>query len=86
MSHEPLGDEESTTYRPSFYLFENGQNITHDIRPREIFINQQEITTLTVIWARQLVSPQPKLGPVSLPLSRRSPLPRSEIFSNTKQL
>ena len=23
-----------------------------------------EITTLTVIWARQLVSPQPKLGPV----------------------
>ena len=31
---------------------------------REIFINQQEITTLTVIWARQLVSPQPKLGPV----------------------
>ena len=30
----------------------------------EIFINQQEITTLTVIWARQLVSPQPKLGPV----------------------
>ena len=32
--------------------------------PREIFINQQEITTLTVIWARQLVSPQPKLGPV----------------------
>jgi len=31
---------------------------------REIFINQQEITTLTVISARQLVSPQPKLGPV----------------------
>ena len=31
---------------------------------REIFGNQQEITTLTVIWARQLVSPQPKLGPV----------------------
>ena len=31
---------------------------------REIFENQQEITTLTVIWARQLVSPQPKLGPV----------------------
>ena len=31
---------------------------------REIFIKQQEITTLTVIWARQLVSPQPKLGPV----------------------
>ena len=31
---------------------------------REIFMNQQEITTLTVIWARQLVSPQPKLGPV----------------------
>ena len=31
---------------------------------REIFINQQEITTVTVIWARQLVSPQPKLGPV----------------------
>ena len=29
---------------------------------REIFINQQEITTLTVIWARQLVSPQPKLS------------------------
>ena len=27
---------------------------------REIFINQQEITTLTVIWARQIVSPQPK--------------------------
>ena len=31
---------------------------------REILENQQEITTLTVIWARQLVSPQPKLGPV----------------------
>ena len=31
---------------------------------REILGNQQEITTLTVIWARQLVSPQPKLGPV----------------------
>ena len=31
-------------------------------REREIFINQQEITTLTVIWARQLVSPQPKLA------------------------
>ena len=30
----------------------------------EIFKDQQEITTLTVIWARQLVSPQPKLGPV----------------------
>jgi len=29
---------------------------------REILENQQEITTLTVIWARQLVSPQPKLG------------------------
>ena len=28
----------------------------------EILENQQEITTLTVIWARQLVSPQ--LGPV----------------------
>ena len=28
---------------------------------REIFENQQEITTRTVIWARQLVSPQPKL-------------------------
>ena len=33
-------------------------------REREILENQQEITTLTVIWARQLVSPQPKLGPV----------------------
>ena len=35
---------------------------------REIFENQQDITTLTVIWARQLVSPQPKLagaGPVA---------------------
>ena len=32
---------------------------------REILENQQEITTLTVIWARQLVSPQPKLGPIS---------------------
>ena len=31
---------------------------------REIFEDQQEITTLTVIWPRQLVSPQPKLGPV----------------------
>ena len=33
---------------------------------REILENQQEITTVTVsvIWARQLVSPQPKLGPV----------------------
>ena len=31
---------------------------------REILENQPEITTLTVIWARQLVSPQPKLGPV----------------------
>ena len=31
---------------------------------REILENQQEITTFTVIWARQLVSPQPKLGPV----------------------
>jgi len=31
---------------------------------REIFEDQQEITTITVIWARQLVSPQPKLGPV----------------------
>ena len=31
---------------------------------REIFEDQQEIKTLTVIWARQLVSPQPKLGPV----------------------
>ena len=31
---------------------------------REILENQQEITTRTVIWARQLVSPQPKLGPV----------------------
>ena len=30
-------------------------------REREILENQQEITTLTVIWARQLVSPQPKL-------------------------
>ena len=30
---------------------------------REIFEDQQEITTVTVIWARQLVSPQPKLGP-----------------------
>ena len=28
------------------------------------FENRQEVTTLTVIWARQLVSPQPKLGPV----------------------
>ena len=34
------------------------------IREREILENQQEITTLTVIWTRQLVSPQPKLGPV----------------------
>ena len=25
-----MSHEESTTYRPSFYLFENGQNITHD--------------------------------------------------------
>ena len=33
-------------------------------REREILENQQEITTLTVIWAWQLVSPQPKLGPV----------------------
>ena len=31
---------------------------------REMIENQQEITSLTVIWARQLVSPQPKLGPV----------------------
>ena len=31
---------------------------------REIFEDKQEITTLTEIWARQLVSPQPKLGPV----------------------
>ena len=36
---------------------------------REIFKDQQEITAL-VIWARQLVSPQPKLGPVP---SRESP-------------
>ena len=34
------------------------------MRMREIFEDQQEITTVTVIWARQLVSPQPKLGPV----------------------
>ena len=38
--------------------------IAEQVVKREIFINQQEITTLTVIWARQLVSPQPKLGPV----------------------
>ena len=39
---------------------------------REIFETQQEITTLTVIWARQLLSPQPKLGPV----------PRSLVYSS----
>ena len=33
---------------------------------RDFFETQQEITTLTVIWARQLLSPQPKLGPVRL--------------------
>ena len=33
-------------------------------RNSQILEDQQEITTLTVIWARQLVSPQPKLGPV----------------------
>ena len=33
------------------------------VKGGEILENQQEITTLTVIWARQLVSPQPKLGP-----------------------
>ena len=33
---------------------------------REILGNQQEITTLTVIWARQLVSPQPKLVSFSM--------------------
>ena len=31
---------------------------------RERFLKPNKITTLTVIWARQLVSPQPKLGPV----------------------
>jgi len=30
----------------------------------EIFEDQQEITAVAEIWARQLVSPQPKLGPV----------------------
>ena len=50
----------------SFLVHSDQQEITfiHDLCVREIFINQQEITTLTVIWARQLVSPQPKLGPV----------------------
>ena len=32
----------------------NGNALSSD---REIFIKQQEITTLTVIWARQLISP-----------------------------
>ena len=38
----------------------------HSIRARSRvrYHYSQEITTLTVIWARQLVSPQPKLGPV----------------------
>ena len=40
---------------------------------REIFEDQQEITTLTVIWARQLVNHQPKLEPV--PCSREEPAP-----------
>ena len=39
---------------------------------RDFFETQQEITTLTVIWARQLLSPQPKLGPV----------PRSLVYSS----
>ena len=42
-------------------------------RERESFENQQEITTLTVIWARQLVSPQPKLGPVPQSRDTREP-------------
>jgi len=48
----------------------------HSLIVREIFENQQEITTLTVIWARQLVSPQPKLGPVP-----REPAPLSSTRS-----
>ena len=39
---------------------------------RERFLKPNKITTLTVIWARQLVSPQPKLGPVPYP---REPAP-----------
>ena len=45
---------------------------------REVFENQQEITTITVIWARQLVSPQPKLGPV--PLAERQRAARADEF------
>ena len=45
------------------------------------FENQQEITTLTVIWARQLVSPQPKLGPVPQSRDTREPASMSSARS-----
>ena len=38
---------------------------------REIFENQQEITTPTVIWARPLVSPQPKAEAGAGPVAER---------------
>ena len=46
---------------PCFFVWK-GERVEREMR--EIFEDQQEITTLKVIWARQLVSPQPKLGPV----------------------
>ena len=61
----------SPSTQPRFNLGEAGGWHGEPQRPdesgrneREIFKDQQEITTFTVIWARQLVSPQPKLGPV----------------------
>ena len=38
---------------------------------RERFLKPNKITTLTVIWARQPVSPQPKLGPAG-PVAERA--------------
>ena len=45
---------------PCFFVWK-GERVEREMT--EIFEDQQEITTLKVIWARQLVSPQPKLGP-----------------------
>ena len=44
------------------------------IRDRERFLktNQKSRLCLTVIWARQLVSPQPKLGPSRSRLAERA--------------
>ena len=51
------------SWLPPCFCVWKGERVEREMR--EILENQQEITTLTVIWARQLVvSPQPKLGPV----------------------